>query len=124
MTELSAEWDPVLASAVRVLAARKAERLIVLDLRGKSTFTDFFVICHGSSERQVKSLAEELVDRVREEAGRKPVIEGLSRGEWVLLDYGDFLVHVFSESARAFYRLESLWGDAPHLDPRECAAGG
>ncbi len=108
--------DPTLAAAVRALAARKAERLTVLDLRDMSSFTDFFVICHGTSDRQVKSLAEETIDKVREETRRKPVSEGLHAGEWVLLDYGDFLVHVFNEHAREFYRLESLWGDAPRID--------
>lgn len=117
MTESSSAWDPVLAAAVRALSSRKAERLSVLDLRDKSSFTDFFVICSGTSDRQVKSLAEETALKVKEETGRRAVIEGLAQGEWVLLDYGDFLVHVFSEQAREFYRLESLWGDAPRLDP-------
>lgn len=109
--------DPVLGATVRALLARKAERLTVLDLRDKSSFTDYFVICHGTSDRQVRSLGEEIVEKVREETGRKPKIEGLATAEWVLLDYGDFLVHLFSEQARDFYRLESLWGDAPRVDP-------
>ncbi len=117
MSETSSAWDPVLAAAVRALSSRKAERLSVLDLRDKSSFTDFFVICSGTSDRQVKSLAEETALKVKEETGRRAVVEGLAQGEWVLLDYGDFLVHVFSEHAREFYRLESLWGDAPRLDP-------
>ncbi len=116
------ELDPTLAAVVRTLSARKAERLVVLDLRDKSSFTDYFVICHGTSDRQVKSLAEDVIENVRAETGRKPIVEGLAEAEWVLLDFGDFLVHLFNEDARGFYRLESLWGDAPRLDPKRFAA--
>jgi ribosome-associated protein len=123
MTEPVVEPDLTLATAVGALAERRAERLIVLDLREKSSFTDFFVICHGSSERQVKSLTEEVVEKVRQATGRRPIIEGFTVADWVLLDYGDFLVHVFSAAARDFYRLESLWGDADRIDPRALAAG-
>jgi ribosome-associated protein len=118
MTTSPETWDPTLASAVRALSARKVEQLVVLDLRDKSSFTDYFVICHGTSDRQVKAVAEDVLARVKEETGRRAVSEGLSQGEWVLLDYGDFLVHIFGEAARDFYRLDSLWGDAPHLDPK------
>ncbi len=112
----------MLASAVKALSSRKAERLVVLDLRGKATFTDYFVICHGTSDRQVKSLAEDVEESVRVETGRKPVVEGLPHAEWVLMDYGDFIVHVFGEEAREFYRLEGLWGDCPEVDPRTVAS--
>ena len=104
--------DRALLAAVRVLSERKAENLTILDLRGKVSFTDWFVICHGSSERQVRSLAEAVQSSVRDETGLKPRSEGASGAEWVLLDYGDLLVHVFSEAARDFYRLDRLWGDA------------
>ena len=119
MTVPPETWDPTLASAVRALSARKVERLVVLDLRDKATFTDYFVICQGTSDRQVKAVAEDVLVKVKEETGRRAVAEGLGQGEWVLLDYGDSLVHIFSEAAREFYRLDSLWGDAPHLDPNE-----
>ena len=116
MTQPAEEIDPVLASALRALCARKAERLVALDLRGMAAFADYFVICHGTSERQVQSLAEDVVERVKAETGRRPAIEGLNGSEWALLDYGDFLVHVFSEAGREYYRLETLWGDAPRID--------
>ncbi len=112
---------PSLVAAVQALAERKAERLVVLDLRDKVSFTDAFVICHGTSDRQVRSLAEGVMDAVRGQTRRKPIAEGLNAGEWVLLDYGDFLVHLFSEQAREFYRLESLWGDARRVDPQTIA---
>ncbi len=87
--------------------------MIAIDLRGLSDVTDTFVICHGTSNRQVAAIAENIERRLRE-AGRKPThIEGLRQSEWVLLDYIDFVVHVFLHEKREFYRLERLWGDAP-----------
>jgi len=93
---------------------RKAEDVVALDLSGLSDVTDVFVICHGTSDRQVAAIVENIERRLRCEAGRKPThIEGLRRSEWVLLDYIDFVVHVFVHEKREFYRLERLWGDAP-----------
>jgi ribosome-associated protein len=93
---------------------RKAEDIVALDLRGLSDVTDTFVICHGTSNRQVSAIAENIQTRLRKECGRKPAhIEGLRHAEWVLMDFIDFVVHVFLEEKRAFYRLERLWGDAP-----------
>ena len=95
---------------------RKAEDVVALDLRGLSDVTDTFVICHGTSDRQVAAIVENIERRLRSEAGRKPThIEGLRRSEWVLLDYIDFVVHVFVHEKREFYRLDRLWGDAPAL---------
>jgi len=108
--------EKILRAAVRALTSRKAEHPVVLDLRAHDAFTEYFVISHGTSERQVKSLADEVTEQVREEAGRKPSVEGYARGEWVLLDYGEVVVHLFLEDAREFYRLESLWGDCPQVD--------
>ena len=122
MTEQQTPEDRTLAVAVRTLAARKAARLVVLDLRDKTSFTDFFVVCHGESDRQVRTLAEDVIVKVKQETNRRPAVEGLAVAEWVLLDYGDFLVHIFSSAAREFYRLENLWGDAAHVDPRAFAA--
>ncbi len=115
--------DPSLRAAVTALASRKAGRLVVLELGEEAYFTDHFVICHATSERQMRALSESVQDAVRESTGRKPSIEGAHGSEWILLDYGDFVVHVFSEAARAFYRLESLWLDAETIDPASLAAG-
>jgi nicotinate (nicotinamide) nucleotide adenylyltransferase/ribosome silencing factor RsfS/YbeB/iojap len=94
----------------------KAEDVVALDLRGLSDVTDTFVICHGTSGRQVTAIAENIETRLRKELRRKPAhIEGLRQGEWVLMDYIDFVVHVFLEEKRSFYCLERLWGDAPSL---------
>ena len=101
--------DRALAVAIDFLEQRKAERVVVLDLRGRSTLCDHFVICHGTSDRQIKSLAEGVEKAVRDETGLRPRIEGRGSSEWVLLDYGDFVVHIFSEESRQVFRLESLW---------------
>ncbi len=118
MNDPAPALEQALAVALRTLAARKAEHLVALDLREMSSFTDFFVICHGNSDRQVKSLVEEVLEKVKEQTGRRATVEGLASADWVLLDYGDFVVHVFSAEARDFYRLERLWGDAGQLDLR------
>jgi len=94
----------------------KAHEVIVLDLRGISTATDYFVIASGTSDVQVKAIAEHIVDELREEGVRPQHVEGVSGGRWVLLDYIDFVVHVFHPQARSFYQLENLWGDAPRWD--------
>lgn len=110
-----------LRAAFDSLSEGKAQRCLVLDLRGRSILTDYFIICHGSSERQVRSLAEQVQQSVRQQTDRKPSIEGLQSAEWVLLDYGDFVVHIFNENAREFYRLEDLWFDATSVDPATLA---
>lgn len=113
---LGEPFENTLTAAVKALGGRKADAITVLDLRGKSTFTDFFVICNGSSDRQLKALAETVIDEVRESTGRKPLkSEGTPRSGWLLVDYGDFVVHVFSDEARAYYSLERLWGDASEV---------
>lgn len=90
---------------------------MVLDLRGLSDFTDYFVICHGSSSRQVLAIAQALEENLSKELGLEPDhVEGKRQGEWVLLDYIDFVVHVFVEEKRSFYALERLWGDAPRVE--------
>ncbi len=97
---------------------------MVLDLRGLSDVTDFFIICHGSSDRQVLAIAEAIEEQLHRDAGRRPQsIEGQRRAEWILLDYIDFIVHVFVAERREFYRLERLWGDAPEVDIPDAAAG-
>jgi ribosome-associated protein len=91
----------------------KAVDVVALDLRGLSSATDFFVIASGMSDVQVKAVADHLVDELKREGVRPEHIEGKQGGRWVLIDYVDFVVHVFHHSARDFYQLETLWGDAP-----------
>jgi len=100
--------------AAELALDRKATDVIVLDLRGLSSATDFFVIATGSSDIQVKAIADRITEGLREEIGEKPGhAEGLETARWVLLDYIDFVVHVFHPQAREFYQIETLWGDAP-----------
>lgn len=107
---------PQVARAVELLLDRKAEDVTLLDLRGVSSATDFFVIATGRSDTHVTSIADHLVDELRREGVRPAGVEGLRDGRWALVDYLDFVVHVFHPAAREFYQLERLWGDAPlHL---------
>jgi len=101
--------------AVAAAEDRKAVDLRVLHLEKVSDFTDFFLICSGTSERQVQAIADAVQERMREVQVRPLHVEGFNRGQWVLLDYGDFVVHIFQEEPRRFYSLERLWGDAPDV---------
>lgn len=103
---------------------RKAEDLVILDLRGISDVTDHFVICHGGSDRQVVAIADAIEERLRRDLKLRPSsIEGRAQGQWVLMDYIDFVVHVFLAERRQYYRLESLWGDAARVDVAKMGLG-
>jgi ribosome-associated protein len=102
-----------LARATELAADLKASDMLVLDLRGISSATDYFFIASGTSDMHVKSIADRIVDDLKKEGVRPSHIEGLRGGRWVLIDYIDFVVHVFHPAAREFYQLERLWGDAP-----------
>lgn len=102
-------------AAVGAALDRKAHDLRVLHLAAVTDFTDYFVVCGGTSERQVQAIAEGVEERLRAEGVRPLATEGYGPGQWVLLDYGDFLVHVFTAARRAFYGLERLWSDAPDV---------
>lgn len=95
---------------------KKAENLVVLDMRGISTFTDFFVIASGSSEPQLKAIVGSIREKVREKTGLKPIAEdGFPSSKWVIVDYGSVIVHVFHSETRHVYGLEDLWNDAKRL---------
>lgn len=99
-----------------VLDARKAIRIRVIDVSKVSTFTDFFVVCAGANDRHIQSLADEVQESLRLERGLKAShVEGYSNAQWVLLDYFDFIVHIFSVEAREFYELENLWADGGEI---------
>lgn len=105
--------------AARRAESRKAFDLRILDLREITSFTDYFVICSVSNPRQGHAVCDE-IEKGLKEAGELPVsVEGYDAAEWILMDYGDFLVHIFSESARVYYDLERLWRHAKRLDPEE-----
>ena len=104
-----------LASLIEEFAAdKKAIDLTVLDLRGVSSYTDFFVVCSGNTDRQTKAIHDRIHQGLKKEHGLLPRrVEGLGEARWILLDYLDVVVHVFTPEARDFYRLEQLWGEAP-----------
>ncbi len=98
---------------MEALEAHKAQDLLVLDLRGLCDATDYFVIASGTSDTHVRALAEHVVESLNRKGSRPHHVEGLPAGRWVLLDFVDFVVHVFHPSLRQFYQLERLWADAP-----------
>jgi ribosome-associated protein len=105
-----------LARLIAVAAShKKAEDIVAMDLRGISNFTDFYVICSGSSEPQLKAIVEEIQDQLRKHGIRAKRIDGFPFSQWVVADFDDVIVHVFHESKRHHYALEDLWSDAPRL---------
>jgi ribosome-associated protein len=107
--------DPTLRLAVEAARDKKAADILVLDLRGLATFTDYFLICSGTSNRQLKTIADEIEEKLRKEKRKPSHVEGYPRGDWILMDYVDFVVHVFVPASRSYYELERLWGDAKRL---------
>jgi ribosome-associated protein len=99
-----------------IAADKKAEDIIALDLRGHSSFTDFYVICTGSSEPQLKAIAGDVEDKLKKDHGRRALgVDGYPLSQWVVADYGDVVMHIFHASKRELYKLEELWNDAPRL---------
>lgn len=105
--------SPELRSVVEAALERNARFPTILDLRGLSDVTDFFVIATGDSDTHARAISENILDRTREDGFRPVGVEGLNQGRWVLMDYVGLIVHVFLGEVREFYRLERLWGDAP-----------
>ncbi len=104
-------------ACVRFAYDKKAEEIVALDLRGISTFTDFFVICTGNSDPQLKAIAGSIREGLRDELQTAPLaVDGYPVSQWMVLDYAQVIVHIFHESKRDFYDLETLWNDAPRLD--------
>jgi ribosome-associated protein len=102
--------------AVHAADDKKAIDLVVLDLRKASGFTDFFVIASGGNARQVRAIADAVMETLAAEGVKPAHIEGYDRSEWILLDYFDFIVHVFAPETRMFYSLERLWGNAERIE--------
>jgi len=99
-------------AVVEAVRDKKADDILALDLRAADAFTDFFIVCTGQNRRQVQAIADGVEMALKAKKVRATHIEGYDKGEWILLDYFDFVVHVFSPTARAFYGLERLWGNA------------
>ena len=110
------------AKAVHAALDKKASDVVVLDLRNTPAFTDFFILCSGQTQRQVKAIADAVEEALRAARVRPAHIEGYERAEWVLMDFFTFIVHVFTPQTREFYSLERLWGDAERIDVSEESA--
>lgn len=108
--------------AVQAAEDKQANELVVLDLRKAAGFTDFFIICSGTNSRQIRAIADGIQETLKAEGERPTHVEGYDRSEWILLDYFDFIVHVFAPETRAFYGLERLWGNAEEV-PADGAEG-
>ena len=107
----------ILKCALAALDGTKAVEPAILDLRKLSSMADYFVIAHGTNERQVQAMAREVERQVQEEFGIKPRhVEGVGAAHWILIDYGDFIVHLFSEEKRGYYQIEKIWIDAPRVE--------
>ena len=110
--------------AAEAAAEKKAEDLVVLDVVATLVITSYFVVATGRNDRQVRTIADQVEDTLRETAGIKPIgREGEREGRWVLLDFGEVVVHVFQPDEREFYRLEKLWADAPRVALPESVTG-
>lgn len=112
-----AELDAEVKLAIECAGEKKAFDLAALDLREIASFAEFFVICSGANQRQVQAICDEIEDQLKKQLKARPVrIEGYRTADWVLLDYGDFIIHVFEKKAREFYDLERLWRDANKVE--------
>jgi ribosome-associated protein len=111
------EVDDEIKLALHCASEKKAVNTVLLDLRDITSFTEFFLITSGTNQRQVQAIADEISEQLKKQMKFKAIrIEGYSSAEWILLDYGDFIVHIFNQKSRAFYELERLWRDAKRVD--------
>ena len=106
----------VLKTAVEAVDNKKANHIVALDMRKVSLMADYFVIADAASNRQVQAIATEVKDQVLAAGGEIKLVEGFQAADWVLIDLGDVIVHIFSTEQRGFYNLERLWDDAPYVD--------
>jgi ribosome-associated protein len=114
------ELKEQVTAVIHACLDKKAEEISILEMeKGSGAFTDYFVLCSGTNPRQVQAIADEVELRLKSTGVRPAHVEGYRQGEWILVDYVDFVVHVFSEKARKFYDLERLWKTAKRLEPSE-----
>ena len=108
--------DPSISPYIEAIQGMKALNLVALDVEGLASFADYFIICSGRSHRQVTAIAEHVEKELKAQGIKTLSIEGLREGHWILMDYGDVIIHIFYEPIRVFYDLESLWSDARRID--------
>lgn len=112
-----AELDETVKLAIHCASEKKALNMTALDLREIASFTEFFVITSGTNQRQVQAISDEIEEQLKKQLATRPIrIEGYNTAEWILMDYGDFVFHIFEQKAREFYDLERLWRDAKKVD--------
>ncbi|OIJ16667.1 ribosome silencing factor [Anaerobacillus alkalidiazotrophicus] len=108
--------NKILELAVKAADDKKAENIVILNMKGISLISDYFLICHGNSEKQVQAIATEIKKSAQENDIELKRLEGYDQARWVLIDLDDVVVHVFHKEERVYYNLEKLWGDAPTID--------
>ena len=113
---MNSSQDDFLKPYLSVLSDRKAENVVVLDVRSLTSFTDAFIIASGRSNRQVTAIGQHINKEMKKKGVKAFTVDGLAEGKWVLLDYGDVIIHVFFDETRKFYNLEGLWADARRVD--------
>ena len=111
--------ETLLQLAYKAADDKHAEDIVVLNMQGISLLADYFMICHGNSDRQVQAIAREIQEKAAENGYEVKRIEGFDSARWILVDLGDVVAHIFHKDERVFYNLERLWGDAPQLDVPE-----
>lgn len=114
--EEAEDLDQRIVMTLKAASEKKAIDPVVLDLRAIASFTDYFVITSGANERQVQAISDEIFERLKKAGSSAAHVEGYKRAEWILLDCGDFVVHVFEEKARKFYDLERLWRESKRVE--------
>src|SRR5262249_14146491 len=119
---MSQQTRQQVAQAIKAVESKKGEDLAILEMdRASGAFTDYFIVCSGTNPRQIQAISDEVEKQLGENGLRPNSLEGYNQAEWVLLDYVDFVVHIFSERARKFYDLERLWKSARRLKPADLA---
>lgn len=108
--------NKILELAVKAADDKRAENMVILNMKGISLISDYFLICHGNSEKQVQAIATEIKKTAQENDIQLKRLEGFDQARWVLIDLNDVVIHVFHKDERLYYNLEKLWGDAPTLD--------
>jgi ribosome-associated protein len=103
----------LLVTAVKAADDKRAEEIVVLNMKGISLVADYFIICHGNSDKQVQAIAREMKEKVGEDGYQIKRMEGFDEARWILVDLGDVVAHIFHKDERSYYNLERLWGDAP-----------
>jgi len=121
---VEAKLDERILMALDAASEKKALNSVVLDLRDIASFTDYFIITSGTNERQVQAISDEVVEKLKKAGSPVTRVEGYKTAEWILLDYGDFVMHIFRDEARKFYDLERLWRESKQVElPREVSHG-